>query len=51
MKYTEILNELKERGASKIKPLIPFADWHEDKEDNGFVVLPDGFPVNYLDPI
>ena len=51
MKYTEILNELKERGASKIKPLTPFADWHEDKEDNGFVVLPDGFPVNYLDPI
>ena len=26
MKYTEILNELKERGASKIKPLTPFAD-------------------------
>lgn len=51
MKYTEILNELKERGASKIKPLTPFADWHEGKEDNGFVVLPDGFPVNYLDPI
>lgn len=30
MKYTEILNELKERGASKIKPLTPFADWHGD---------------------
>ena len=51
MKYTEILEELKKRGASKILPFTPFADWHEDKEDNGFVVLPDGFPVDYLDPI
>lgn len=51
MKYTEILEELKRRGASKITPLTPFADWHEGYEDNGFVVLPDNLPVNYLDPL
>ena len=26
MKYTEILEELKKRGASKILPFTPFAD-------------------------
>ena len=51
MKYTEILEELKKRGASKILPFTPFADWHEDFSDNGFVVLPDSLPVDYLDPI
>ena len=51
MKYTEILEELKKRGASKILPFTPFADWDEDFSDNGFVVLPDSLPVDYLDPI
>lgn len=51
MKYTEILEELKKRGAGKIQPFVPFADWHEDLEDNGFVTLPDSLPVDYLDPI
>ena len=51
MKYTEILEELKKRGASKILPFTPFADWHEDFSDNGFVVLPDSLPVDYLDPV
>lgn len=51
MKYTEILEELKKRGASKILPFTPFADWNEGFSDNGFVVLPDSLPVDYLDPI
>jgi len=51
MKYTEILEELKRRGASKILPFTPFADWHEDFSDNGFVVLPDSLPVDYLAPV
>lgn len=49
MKYTEILEELKKRGAGKIQPFVPFADWHD--HENGFVVLPDGLPVDYLDPV
>ena len=49
MKYTEILEELKKRGASKILPFTPFADW--DDHENGFVVLSDSLPVDYLDPI
>ena len=51
MKYTEILEELKKRGAGKIQPFVPFADWHEDLGDNGFVTLPDSLPVDYLDTI
>ena len=45
------MEELKKRGASKILPFTPFADWHEDFSDNGFVVLPDSLPVDYLDPV
>ncbi len=48
MKYRDF-ERIKERWGFKSSP-SPFADWHEDK-DNGFVVLPDGFPVNNLDPI
>lgn len=48
MKYTEILEELKKRGASKILPFTPFADWHEDFSDNGFVVLPDSLQLIIL---
>ena len=46
MKYTEILEELKKRGAGKIQPFVPFADWHD--HENGFVVLPDGLQMEQV---
>lgn len=50
MKYTEILEELKERGASKIQPFTPIEKL-EDEEDKRLIVLPDSLPVNLNDPI